>query len=52
MKIRKYIPWTILSSLLLSAAPTSHLYGQITRDDVTMRYVKLQPSVAKAGAAG
>ena len=36
MKIRKYIPWTILTSLILSAAPTSELYSQITRDDVTI----------------
>ena len=35
MKIRKYIPWTILTSLILSAAPTAKLYSQITRDDVT-----------------
>ena len=35
MKIRKYILWTILTSLILSAAPTSELYSQITRDDVT-----------------
>ena len=35
MKIRKYIPWTILTSLILSAAPTSKLYSQITMDDVT-----------------
>ena len=35
MKIRKYILWTILTSLILSTAPTSRLYSQITRDDVT-----------------
>ena len=35
MKIRKYILWTILTSLILSAAPTTELYSQITRDDVT-----------------
>ena len=35
MKIRKYILWTILTSLILSTAPTSKLYSQITRDDVT-----------------
>ncbi|MEC8835199.1 MAG: hypothetical protein VXX18_02580 [Bacteroidota bacterium] len=35
MKIRKYILWTILTSLILSAAPTATLYSQITRDDVT-----------------
>ena len=35
MKIRKYILWTILTSLILSTAPTAKLYSQITRDDVT-----------------
>lgn len=35
MKIRKFILWTILTSLILSAAPTAKLYSQITRDDVT-----------------
>ena len=35
MKIRKYILWTILTSLILSTAPTSKVYSQITRDDVT-----------------
>lgn len=35
MKIRKYIPWTILTSLILSTAPTSKLYSQITMEDVT-----------------
>lgn len=35
MKIRKYILWTILACLILSAAPTAKLYSQITRDDVT-----------------
>lgn len=35
MKIRKYILWTILASLILSVAPSAKLYSQITRDDVT-----------------
>ncbi|HAB90040.1 MAG TPA: hypothetical protein DCF84_05840 [Bacteroidetes bacterium] len=35
MKIKNYILWTILTSLILSAAPTAKLYSQITRDDIT-----------------